>query len=124
MVFVSSTPVNTRLSNERELFWFKVGCSNRRSRAVSFKSTRMLAAEGANDFLETFVAIRRLQSESERRWLFSSDIAQQLLPTIVELLVLFGREALLGIPPLEAVILCRRRETKFLFEDLLPFRTE
>ncbi len=53
MVFVSSTPVNTRLSNEREHSGLKVGCSNRGSRAVSFKSTRMLAAEGANDFLET-----------------------------------------------------------------------
>ena len=75
------------------------------------------------DFGETIIANPEINNRSERG-LFSSYIAQQLLPTIVELLVLFGREALLGIPSLEAVILRRCRETKFLFEDLLPFRTE
>ena len=35
-----------------------------------------------------------------------------------------GREALLGIPSLEAIIFRRCCETKLLFEDLLPFGTE
>ena len=79
----------------------------------------------SNEFRETIMASRNQKNRNlNDRWLIPSDIPQQLLPTVVQLFVLFGRETLLGIPSLEAVVFRRRRETKFLFEDFLPFRTE